>query len=262
MTIDLFLFMGQSNMAGRGITSEKWPEKAPELPGGWAYEYRAISDPDRLHPLKEPFGAKENREGGINDVFSDGILAKTGSMVSAFCKAYYEKTKVPIVGVSASKGGSHIRQWQIDSPEGYLRDALQRYHLAADFLTKEGYTIRHKYLVWCQGESDGDRGTMREQYKELLYALLKEFSELIEACFLIQIGDCNIAGEEDKYREIQKAQSELCDGEHIVLVAEAFRDMQRRGLMKDAFHYYQQGYNECGREAGEKAAKYVAGKDL
>lgn len=32
---DLFLFCGQSNMAGRGITSGQWPEKAPVItPGG------------------------------------------------------------------------------------------------------------------------------------------------------------------------------------------------------------------------------------
>lgn len=261
MTVDLFLFMGQSNMAGRGVVNETWPENAPEVPEGWAYEYRSVSAPGQLYPLVEPFGERENRVDGINDVFTGGVYAKTGSMVSAFCKTYYERMQIPIVGVSASKGGSHIRQWQIDSPERYLEDALQRYRAAGDFLDKEGYTVRHRYLVWCQGESDGDKGTPGEEYKALFTALLKEFAGLIEACFLIQTGDCNIAGEEERYREIQKVQSELCDGKYIILVSEAFRNMQRRGLMKDAFHYYQQGYNECGKEAGENAAKYVLGRE-
>lgn len=259
-TVDLFIFMGQSNMAGRGITSEKWPDKAPEVPVGSAYEYRAVSAPRQLHPLVEPFGVNENREDGINDVFSDGTLAKTGSLVSAFCNAYYEKVQIPIVGVSASKGGSHIRQWQLDSPEGYLPDALQRYGDAETFLTENGYTIRHKYLVWCQGESDGDRGTTGEEYKELFHNLWEKCSGLVEACFLISIGECNIDGEENRYREIQKAQEELCNEAQIVPISSAFRNMRSRGLMKDAFHYFQRGYNECGKEAGENAAKYVLGR--
>ena len=32
--VDLFMFMGQSNMAGRGITSMQWPEEAPALTEG------------------------------------------------------------------------------------------------------------------------------------------------------------------------------------------------------------------------------------
>ena len=42
--IDLFMFMGQSNMAGRGISSQKWPETPPVLMPGAGYEFRAISD--------------------------------------------------------------------------------------------------------------------------------------------------------------------------------------------------------------------------
>lgn len=62
---DLFLFCGQSNMAGRGITSEEWPEEAPSITPGAGLEYRAISDPECLHPVQEPFGAEENNpEGG------------------------------------------------------------------------------------------------------------------------------------------------------------------------------------------------------
>lgn len=261
-TVDLFMFMGQSNMAGRGIVSDAWPEGAPGVPEGWAYEFRAVSSPEQLYELKEPFGVQENRVSGINDVFSDGTLAKTGSMVAAFCNAYYEKLQVPIVAVSASKGGSHIGQWQLESPEGYLPDALERYHAAVNFLMKSGYTIRHRYMVWCQGESDGDRQTTSEEYRILFQQLWKNFAPLVEACFLIRIGDCNIPGEEEKYREIQDAQMALCNGEHIVCVSQILKEMQKRGLMKDAFHYYQQGYNECGREAGVRAAEYVLKRDV
>ena len=126
-TVDLFLFMGQSNMAGRGIVSEKWAQPAPQIMEGAGYEYRAISAPDKLYPLTEPFGRQENAEDGIND----GNM-KTGSLVTAFVNACYQKTGVPIVGVSASKGGSSILQWQPGTP--YLSDTLRRLAKARRFL--------------------------------------------------------------------------------------------------------------------------------
>lgn len=95
MTVDLFLFMGQSNMAGRGIVTADHPQGAPELIDGAGYEYRAVSAPDRLYPICEPFGRLGNRPGGIDDKDM-----KTGSLVTSFVNAYYEKTRVPIVALS------------------------------------------------------------------------------------------------------------------------------------------------------------------
>ena len=71
MEADILLFMGQSNMAGRGDY-----RLAPEVLPGAAYEYRAVTEPDTLVPLTEPFGVNENREGGV---FEPGM--KTGSRV-------------------------------------------------------------------------------------------------------------------------------------------------------------------------------------
>lgn len=47
--IDLAVFMGQSNMAGRGNAKE-----APVVKKGMGYEYRAITEPDKLVPMQEP----------------------------------------------------------------------------------------------------------------------------------------------------------------------------------------------------------------
>ena len=43
-TYDFFLFAGQSNMAGRGISRPQFPEAAPALISGAGVEFRAISD--------------------------------------------------------------------------------------------------------------------------------------------------------------------------------------------------------------------------
>ena len=49
MEADILLFMGQSNMAGRGDD-----QLAPKVLPGAAWEYRAVTEPDRLVPLAEP----------------------------------------------------------------------------------------------------------------------------------------------------------------------------------------------------------------
>ena len=60
--VDLVLFIGQSNMAGRGESTTKL---SPEV----GLEYRAISSPNALYPMEEPFGVNENNPDGISDVF-------------------------------------------------------------------------------------------------------------------------------------------------------------------------------------------------
>jgi hypothetical protein len=218
-----------------------------------------VSNPYELCEIEEPFGVKENRENGLWDVYSDGKYAKTGSMVTAFCNAYFEETNMPIVAVSASKGGSNIGQWQEDSKERYLPDGADRYEKAVRFLSGKEISIRNKYLIWCQGESDGDLGRSGAEYKEMFLKTWDRFKKAgIQHCFMIKIGSCNIPGSYGRYQEIQKAQEELVlEHEDISMASRAFCDMRERGLMKDAFHYYQNGYNECGMDAGRFVGKYA-----
>lgn len=249
--IDLFMFMGQSNMAGRGIVNEEHPVPAPKLLKGAGYEYRAVSAADKLVEIEEPFGRYEDRVNGIDDG-----MRKTGSMVTAFANAYYENTGVPIVGVSASKGGSKIEEWQPESV--YLKDAITRLHAAVSYLEQSGYEIRHKYMLWCQGESDGDIGKSGEAYREDFERMLnKMLQNGIEKCFMVRIGNYNGTGMQD-YHEIMQAQKEIAKtNEHVIMVSTAFVEMKKRGLMKDDFHYYQEAYNEVGTEAGIHTAFYV-----
>lgn len=248
--IDLFLFMGQSNMAGRGITNDVWQEEAPRILPGAGYEFRAITDPTQLYEMSEPFGEKENTGNGIND----GAM-KTGSLVTAFTNIYYTHNgNVPVVGISASKGGSVIGEWQ---PGGkYLTDTLQRLKSCISFLEGNDYIIRHKYVLWCQGESDGDAGTSEADYLQGLENMWTELKNAgVEKLFMIGIGNCNIEGAFDRYKSVQAWQKEFVQShEDVYLVSTVFEGMRARGLMKDAFHYYQQGYNECGRDAAMNLA--------
>lgn len=250
-SVDLFLFLGQSNMAGRGDARE-----SSAVASGAGYEYRAVSDPSRLYPLGDPFGINENRIGGIDDR-RDGINSKSGGLVPAFVNAWYEKTGVPVVGVSASKGGSAISEWT--SGGRYHADMLCRLDAARSFLKSQGIAVGHIYALFCQGETDGDLKTDTDVYKkdfESLFSVLKDHG--VEKMFIILIGRCNIEGRYDDYDAIRNAQKELAgENRDVVVVSTAMETFLEKNLMKDEFHYKQQGYEIAGTEAGANAAAYV-----
>lgn len=247
--IHLIMFMGQSNMAGRGAA-----EQAPAVKNGAGYEYRAVTAPDCLFPLTEPFGKDENNIAGV---YEPGM--KTGSMVSAFVNAYVEETKVPVVGVSCSKGGSSVAEWLPGTP--YYQDAVCRMKRCETFLKNHGFQIERRFMVWCQGCTDGDLHTNPEVYRLQTADMIRSFQEEcgIQNCFLIQIG--NHRDDPNLYLPIQEAQIILAEQEpDIIMVSRLFASFAERGLMKDEFHYCQEGYNLVGTEAGRNAGRYVMGK--
>lgn len=250
-SVDVFLFAGQSNMAGRGIQNPRFPEKAPVVSPQAGWEFRAVSDPTRLYPITEPFGKAENRPGSISE------KSKTGSMVSSFANSYYAETHTPIVGVSASKGGSVIAEWQPGT--AYLKDALGRLTAAKKYLSENGFAIRHTFTLWCQGESDGDAGTAKQDYLQGFDAMLREMRRAgVERLFLARIGHCNLPDSFSRYVPMMDWQEEIARSHpKVTMVSRCLSTMRERGLMKDAFHYYQAAYNEAGREAGENAGRWV-----
>ena len=173
---DLFLFMGQSNMAGRGVTCSRFPQSAPACLPGAGWEFRAVSDPNRLYPAAEPFGALENRPGGI---FEPGM--KTGSMVTAFINAYFEETHTPVIGVSASKGGSAIREWQPGSP--FLEDALLRLRTAEKYLADSCIPIRRRFVLWCQGKPTAIWAPFLRSMRRIFCGCWKPFSPKASSIF-------------------------------------------------------------------------------
>lgn len=242
----LMMFMGQSNMAGRGNKKE-----APLLIPGAGYEYRAVTMPDGLSVLKEPFGENENNEKGVTE---PGM--KTGSMVSAFVNACYMETGIPIVGVSCAKGGSSIAEWMPGTP--YYMDAVERMKRCEDWLINHDYDIKYKGMVWCQGCTDGDLQTPLYRYKMDTVKFIESYCQEcgIETCFLIQIG--NHRDNRMLYVPIQQEQAELAEeNERIILVSDQLKTFADRGLMKDEFHYLQKGYNLIGEEAGRNTGKYI-----
>lgn len=245
-TMDLIIFMGQSNISGAGGDAAQ----APELTEGAGYEYRAVTDPDTLHVLQEPFGEKENR-GAIDDT---EILERKGTLATSFVNAYYEETKTPVVAVSASRGSSSLNGWL---HKGLKEEAADRLQAAKKTMKKEKIRIRHTYMLWFQGEADANLETTAEEYKaglQELFAYMKE--QGTEACFLIELGPD--LQDPEKNGEIMRAQTELCEeSENFVLVSELPAELGADAKDEGGGHFTQTGLNLIGEDAGRNAGIYV-----
>lgn len=245
---DLILFMGQSNMSGAGGDAKE----APELIKGAGYEYRAITQPEELCVLSEPFGENEHKEGYLDD---RELLTRGGSLVTAFVNAYYEETKERVVAVSASRGSARISSFN-----NYLvEDVIERLENAKRVMTQEKVNIRHIYMVWLQGETDAYLGTSKEEYIGGMQKLLHTLQPYgVEKCFVIQIGNGMYDGVAFDTATMQGIQEELCEtDENFVLISTRAKTLSEPPYMEDGIHFTQQGLNLLGDDAGRTMGNYV-----
>ena len=257
-SIDLAMFAGQSNMSGRGNAAE-----AVQCSPNAGFEYKAISNSNTLLPIKEPFGLNEDKTGAIADFDSQGKTRRTGSMVSAVVNEYYTLTGRQIVAVSASIGGSTTSQW-INT---YVFDAVERLDKAREFLAENQFCIDKLFLVWCQGESDGDAKMTASDYMKNTMSIFHTFqAHGVQKCFMVQIGHFNYlkypnvrdnlsgAAWDHQYEIIRNAQKWLCLKEKDIILAGSFEPYLEE--MKDPFHYSQNAYNTVGKAVGAAIAHY------
>ncbi len=240
-TVDLVVFAGQSNMAGRGSTSDA---TVCDINAG--FEYKSVSNPLTLVPITEPFGLNEDREGAIYDYNSDGTTKRTGSMVSAVVDEYYKQTDRQIVAVSASIGGTSTSEWKAN----YINDAVKRLDDAKAFLSANKVRIGRTFVVWCQGETDGDNKVSAQTYTANTKELFNRFKQHgAEKCFMVQIGHYRNGGAKDtQYGIIRDAQAALCKSDEDFVLAGSLEPYRKD--MKDNFHYHQATYNAVGKTVG------------
>ena len=242
--VSLLIFAGQSNMAGRGQF-----ELAPKVETNRAFEFRVISDPTRLYPVEEPFGVNENNPNGIYEPDM-----KKGSMVSSFLNSFAPESDSDVVALSASKGGSIIVEWQPES--AYYEDLLKRINKTKIWLQENNYCIENTLFLWLQGETDGDLGTTKEEYRELtsnFFACL--LKKAVDEIFVLEIG--NHRDDPNKYVPIRQAQQELGNIEHVTFVPTSLKKMAILKHMIDQFHYDQIAYNQLGNETAQFISNYT-----
>lgn len=253
-TVDLCLFAGQSNMAGRGEYNE-----AIKCQAGHGYEYHSVTEPGVLSTVSEPFGKYENND-AVNDNGGNGVDRRSGDMVSAFMESYYNVSGVPIVGVQYSRGGTESSWW---NNSARLTEAAVRYNEAKAYLEANGYTIGKKFMVWCQGCTDADNNRSIDTYKsntKAIFNTLKSSTGLSDM-FIIRIGHCKTSGavaidteKDPRYKAVNLAQKALADEEeNITAVASLYTD-EYAALMRDQYHYHQGAYNSVGTIAGNNTA--------
>lgn len=147
--IDLYLCIGQSNMAGRGRLSDG---SRDSLRGAYLWTDRGCFEP-AAHPM--------NRYSTIRKP-----LPMQGVGPSyAFAARMTAATQRPVGLVVNARGGSSIKSWKKGCKDGYYEQALQRLRQAMS----QGVL---KAILWHQGESDVAMG---EAYLPLLQELIANF---------------------------------------------------------------------------------------
>lgn len=136
-TFDIFLCIGQSNMAGRGelIESDK-----DSIPGVW---------------ILKPDGGIEKATNPLNKYSSvrKDLSVQQMSPAYGFCTKLYEKTEKPILLVVNAKGGTGIGNWIPNSTSDTLYSAaLRRTKQSLKYGTLKG-------IIWHQGESNASTWT-------------------------------------------------------------------------------------------------------
>lgn len=147
--LDLFVFIGQSNMAGRGYVTDNYK-------GGMRNAY-LLNLSGTMEPAKNPLNKystirKDLRMQGVGPAYS-------------FAMAMGDKTGHKIGLVVNARGGSSIDSWLKGAEDDYYGEALARIRQAMKFGTL-------KAIIWHQGESDSREP---EVYIEKLQKLVADF---------------------------------------------------------------------------------------
>ena len=173
MSMDMILFLGQSNMVGE---TETLLESDP-VPGAW--EYRLLAD--ELVPLRDPVGENTGRDlkpvypyeerssmkQWLEDTVFEASCEGRTSLIPSFTRAYIAKTGRNVVAVPAAKGCTRASYWLPLSGRGRpAREAIGYsaiVHKACAAIRRAGGVDR-VFAVWLQGESDMLAQTDSETY--------------------------------------------------------------------------------------------------
>ena len=153
--MDIYLCIGQSNMAGRGTLT---PEVMDTLQGVWL-----LNGQDTFEPAVNPL----NRYSTIR---KDMPMQRMGPAYS-FAKEMASHTGKPIGIVVNARGGSSINSWLKGSQDGYYEEAVKRTKAAI----KKGGKLRA--IIWHQGEADC---AFPDSYRKKLIQLITDLRKDLE----------------------------------------------------------------------------------
>lgn len=164
--MDIYLLIGQSNMAGRAEISAT---DSTELEGVFLF-----NDQAQWEPAKNPF----NRYSTVRKEIS---MQRLGPGYG-FAKALGEKTENRIGLVVNARGGSAIQSWQKGHSDGYFEEAMKRVKPAL-------HSGELKAILWHQGESNSkDPENYTELFRQMVTDIRSELN-MPELPFVVgQVG--------------------------------------------------------------------------
>ena len=170
--VDLYLMIGQSNMAGR----------APLMAGdqGIMEGCLLLNDKRALEPAKNPLNRYSTIRKSIN-------MQKMGPSYQ-FALEMKKNSKASWVGlVDNAKGGSSIKEWRKSGK--FFKDAVARVNAA---LSSKDYDVELKGICWHQGESDSKDA----HYVRKLEVLIGDFRSVFNRPTLpFVVGEINAKGD-------------------------------------------------------------------
>lgn len=149
--LDLFLFIGQSNMAGRGYITDNYKSSIKDV-------YLLTPNGD-MEPARNPLNKYSTIRKQID-------LQGVGPVYS-FAKAIADKTERKLGLVVNARGGSSINSWLKGAKDDYYGEALSRIRQAMKYGTL-------KAIIWHQGEADSRNP---EAYMAKLQKLVADLRE-------------------------------------------------------------------------------------
>jgi surface protein len=277
--MDLFVMMGQSNMQGQ---SEIYKEFNVPYYQSCTYLYNK----DELSQVKHPFGENIQTLGTIEELgyyqLEGAVGCDTGlpygSLSPHFAASYYEKTHTPTLMVQCARGATTMKDWLPGTTQQRFEIAVEKTQKSIAAVEEIGRTIRGKYLVWLQGESDGvgtgtgsKKSTYKTRFLQFWNAIKAELG--FEKCFIIRVHkfrdgysyNCfpiidaqeELALENDDIELVTRVTAYLEyydeNPEHYT-IQHAYQGLQ---IVSNHDHYTWEGYKLVGDTAGSRVGEYV-----
>jgi surface protein len=241
---------------------------------------------DELAQVKHPFGENIQTLGTIEELgywqLEGAVGCETGlpygSLSPHFAASYFEETHTPTLMVQCARGATTMNDWLPGTTQQRFEIAVEKTQKSIAAVEEIGRTIRGKYLVWLQGESDGAGtgvGTKKETYKTRFLQFWNAIKEQLgfEKCFIIRVHkfrdgykyNCfpiidaqeELALENDDIEMVTRVTGYLQyydeNPEHYT-IQHAYQGLQ---IVSNHDHYTWEGYKLVGDTAGSRVGQYI-----
>lgn len=228
--LDLFLFIGQSNMAGRGYITDNYKDNIKNT-------YLLTPNGD-MEPARNPL----NKYSTIRKRLD---LQGVGPAYS-FAKAMTDKTGRPLGLVVNARGGSSINSWMKGAKDNYYDEALSRIRQAMKFGTL-------KAIIWHQGESDSnDPTTYMLKLQELIANLRKDLNDTKLPFIVGELAEWRMSGTSEAFNKMLRTVPKhipysycVSSKELVPLINESDPHFSADGQIILGRRYAEAAYNAC-----------------